>query len=364
MRATRLIVLLSFSAAACNSAGAPAVDYSSLLKSLDAVVVPETAKFATSAAALSTALAAIGSSTATIDASSLASAQTAWRAARLDWRHLDAVYFGPLLTLGVTDRIDATPADDGGIDGIVNGAQTIDATLIGTLGGPQKGFLGIEYLIFSASGNAAVLTSLTGTSGAPARRRALAAAMSVEVASSAQQLATAWSPSGGNYVAQVETAGTGSTVYSQQRGALDDYVGGAAYALELVVGVRLAGPLGRKTTGMPDPASDPTSGQRQRRGRHDGLARRRERALSRDGLLVDGASHELQLQHGGADRQHRLREEHHRNSGAFRDQRGERQRGGPERVHRLQDVEGQLEHRHLERARRDGRSRQRWRLAA
>jgi predicted lipoprotein len=259
MRATRLIVLLSFSAAACNSAGTPAVDYSALLKSLDAVVVPETAKFATSAAALSTALAAIGGSSASLDASSLATAQTAWRAARLDWRHLDATYFGPLLTLGLTDRIDATPADDSGIDGIVNGTQTIDATLIGTLGGPQKGFLGIEYLIFSASGNEAVLTSLTGTSGAPARRRALAAAMSVEVASSAQQLATAWSPSGGNYVAQVETAGMGSTTYSQQRGALDDYVGGAAYALELVVGVRLAGPLGRKTTGMPDPASDPTS---------------------------------------------------------------------------------------------------------
>jgi predicted lipoprotein len=141
---------------------------------------------------------------------------------------------------------------------VVNGSQTIDATLVASLVGQQKGFLGIEYLIFAQDSPSAALTQLTAadTGG---RRRALAAAMALELASSAQQLASAWSPSSGNYAGQVETAGMGSTAYSQQRGAVDDYVGGIAYALELVVGVRLAMPLGLKTTGTPDPSLDPTS---------------------------------------------------------------------------------------------------------
>jgi predicted lipoprotein len=236
------------------------MSYTALLKSLDGVVVPATATFATSATTLSATLATFGSASATVDASSLAAAQNAWRAARLDWRHLDAVTFGPVLTLGTSDRIDASPADGSGIDAIVNGTQTIDSALIANMNGYQKGFLGIEHLLFAASSNAAVLTSLTGTTGAPARRRALMAAMSVELASSAQQLATAWSPTGGDYVGQIETAGaTGNTTYAQQSAAVDDYVGGTAYALELVVGIRLASPLGLKTTGAPMPAADPTA---------------------------------------------------------------------------------------------------------
>jgi predicted lipoprotein len=61
------------------------------------------------------------------------------------------------------------------------------------------------------------------------------------------------------FVVQIETAGMGSTTYQQPRGALDDYVGAVANALDLVVGTRLAVALGRNTNGMPDPASDPTS---------------------------------------------------------------------------------------------------------
>jgi predicted lipoprotein len=83
--------------------------------------------------------------------------------------------------------------------------------------------------------------------------------MAVELASAAHQVADAWDPAQGNYAGQVETAGNGSTVYPIERGALDDYVGGVAYALELVVGIRLAGPLGTKTNNMPDPSVDPTS---------------------------------------------------------------------------------------------------------
>jgi predicted lipoprotein len=44
-----------------------------------------------------------------------------------------------------------------------------------------------------------------------------------------------------------------------QRAAVDNLVGGVSYALELVAGIRLAIPLGRKDAGTPMPSADPTS---------------------------------------------------------------------------------------------------------
>ncbi|HEX4462646.1 MAG TPA: imelysin family protein, partial [Polyangia bacterium] len=195
---------------------------------------------------------------ATPTADSLAATQTAWRAARAALRKLDALHFGPIATLGIGDRIDASPADDTSIDGIVAATTPIDSTFIGSLGDTSKGFLGVEYLLFSADGADAALARLVGD-GAPARRRTLLRAMCDEVAASAHALSDAWSDPTTGYALAITTAGAGSKVYPRQRGALDDLVGGSAYALEVVVGIRLAIPLGKKsTTGMPDPSADPT----------------------------------------------------------------------------------------------------------
>ena len=252
-----LIVLLVGSAtlAACNDTGTATADYAPLLAQLTSVAVPEHADLATKSDALDTAALALEANP---TSDTLAAAQTAWRAARAGLRKLDALHFGPISTLGIGDRIDASPADDSAIDGIVAATTSIDATLIGTLGGQSKGFLGVEYLLFSADGAPAALTRLQDPS-AGQRRRTLLRAMCDEIAASAHQLSTAWDPTTG-YAHQITTAGAGSTVYLRQRGALDDFVGGSAYALEVVVGIRLAMPLGKKSTsGTPDPSLDPTT---------------------------------------------------------------------------------------------------------
>jgi predicted lipoprotein len=115
----------------------------------------------------------------------------------------------------------------------------------------------MEYLIFSSDGDDAALADLQGD-GLPSRRRTLARLMGEEIAQSVHELEDAWSATGGDYAGMIERAGGDSTRYRSQRAAVDDYVGGVAYALELVVGVRLAAPLGRKGTGEPDPTQDPT----------------------------------------------------------------------------------------------------------
>lgn len=257
IRSLAILLAASLSFAACNDTGTQTADYGPLLAQLMTVAVPEHADFAAQSAMLDTAAMALEANP---SMPTLMAAQAQWRVARAALRKLDALHFGPISTLGIGDRIDASPADDSAIDAVVAGTQTIDATLIGsTLGDTSKGFLGVEYLLFSADGTAAALARLSGSDVASSRRRTLLRAMCDEIAASAQQLSTAWDPTTG-YAHQITTAGAGSTVYLRQRGALDDLVGGSAYALELVVGIRLAMPLGLKSAnGMPDASLDPTT---------------------------------------------------------------------------------------------------------
>lgn len=254
LAATLLPVLL---ASACgDDTGAAATDYTALLDHLTLnVAMPALQAAATSADSLATAVHAVATDA---NAQTLTTAQTAWRDARAKWRRLDAFHFGPVADDGISDRIDVAPAAPADIDAVIAGTQAIDVAYVGTLGGKSKGFLGLEYLLFAKGGSAAALTALQGD-GAAARRRALAAAVADEIAASAHALYDAWDPQKGGYATQVRTAGKTSTRYPRQRGAVDDYVGGVSYAVEWVVGFRLAWPLGRKSTGMPDPAQDFTA---------------------------------------------------------------------------------------------------------
>jgi len=241
---------------ACGNTDAPARDYGSLLASLsEQVILPEHRAFVSEADALSDAVQALVDDS---NADSLASARASWRATRKAYRILDALHFGPGYTLHVSERIDVAPAEPDGIEALAAGDAEITDSTISKAGGREKGFLGLEYLLFAGStADESVAPVLADDDFAP-RRRALALAMAHEIRKSAHQLADAWEPGVGGYVTQLETAGKGSTEYNNQRAAVDDMVGGVAYALEVIVGVRLATPLGRKSGGTPNPSLDPT----------------------------------------------------------------------------------------------------------
>ena len=241
MRHTFMLLLGGIGVAAAGAVGAcnedtgtgPA-DYGTLLQGLTTtVIVPEHNAFATSSDELASALRALE---ATPDADSLAKAQAAWRKARAAYRKLDALHFGPIADLGIAARIDLAPAKTADIDAILASTKPIDAALVGAAGGYSKGFLGIEYLIFSSKGAAAALALLQGDD-APSRRRTLARALGDEVAASAHQLDDAWAPGKGGYANEITGAGSTSARYPSQRAALDDIVGGIGFAFEVVVAV-------------------------------------------------------------------------------------------------------------------------------
>jgi len=242
----------------CGNTGAPARDYGELLDKLsEEVILPEHQAFVAQADALASSLQALVDSP---DADTLANAQVAWRAARKAYRTLDALHFGPGSTLHISERIDVAPAEPEGIEALVAGQAVITDSTVSKAGGHEKGFLGLEYLLFAelATDDASSLAPALAEDELAERRRALALAMAHEIAKSAHQLDDAWEPGAGGYVEQVRTAGAGSTAYKNQRAAVDAMVGGVAYALEMIVGVRLAEPLGRKSGGMPDSLRDIT----------------------------------------------------------------------------------------------------------
>jgi len=240
----------------CGNTDAPARDYGPLLGKLsEQVILPEHQAFVAQSEALVSAAQALLDSP---DSDSLAGAQEAWRAARKAYRVLDALHFGPGYSLHISERIDVAPADPEAIEALAEKGGVSDTT-VAQAGGHAKGFLGLEYLLFAETGGEADTKAPALTDdGRADQRRALALAMAHEIQKSARQLDDAWEPGAGSYVQQIETAGKGSTEYANQRAAVDDMVGGAAYALELIVGMRLATPLGRKTGAAPDPLLDPT----------------------------------------------------------------------------------------------------------
>lgn len=239
----------------CGNTDAPARDYGPLLETLSQqVILPQHQAFSTQADELVAAVQALVDSP---EQGSLGAARDHWRATRKSYRILDALHFGPDLTLHISERIDVAPAEPDGIEALASGDADITDSTIGRAGGHEKGFLGLEYLLFPASH--ADPAPVLADDGFAERRRALALAMAHEIQKSAHQMDDAWKPGLGGYVEQLESAGHGSSEYTSQRAAVDDMVGGAAYALEMIVGVRLAPPLGRKSsTGTPDPSLDPT----------------------------------------------------------------------------------------------------------
>jgi predicted lipoprotein len=243
----------------CGNTGTPAQNYGGVLEYVtEQVILPEHQDFVTQASALVVAAQALSDKP---SAKSLAAAQAAWRKTRKAWRTLDAVRIGPDLNDDLTAPIDGSPVDAPGIEAIVTGTGAVDDNAVANAGNKKKGFLGLEYLIFpDPSAVAGTPAPALADDDAAPRRRTFAVSMADEIKSYALSADNAWEPSGGNFAQQVELAGAGSTTYPTQRAAVDDLVGGgAAGALELIVGVRLALPLGRKNGGAPDPTQDPTS---------------------------------------------------------------------------------------------------------
>jgi hypothetical protein len=234
---------------ACQRSSSDSPDRAQILADVtQIVIVPSYEDAATKAGALATAVEKLA---ATPDTASLAAAQDAWRTARTAWKRTDAFLFGPADDLAVTGgAIDSGPADVTKIAALIAGTTPIDDATAGSLGGNQRGFVGLEALLFDpARTNDAIAAGFAGAAGSiEDRRRALATSVAHDLRARIEAVRDAWLPAKGDYAGALTRAGRGSKVYSAERNGIDELVNGLANASEVLIALRLAKPLGLDQT--------------------------------------------------------------------------------------------------------------------
>ncbi|MEM1094604.1 MAG: imelysin family protein [Bacteroidota bacterium] len=128
-------------------------------------------------------------------ASTLDDAQAAWLTMAKSWRHVAAFNLPGAVKRGLYhNRINSLPTRPDRLEEAVFDVRAKDVAFVQTKGSTTRGLPAIEYLIFDASGDGAVLDSLAGPNGAA--RRALARAIAQDVAGQSAALVEAWSPTG------------------------------------------------------------------------------------------------------------------------------------------------------------------------
>jgi len=212
------------------------------------VIVPSYEDAASKAGSLASAVERLAM---TPDTASLTAAQDAWRAARTAWKRTDAFLFGPADDLAITGgAIDSGPADVTKIEALIAGTAPVDDAAAGSLGGNQRGFVGLEALLFDpARPNDALVAGFAGAAGSKAeRRRTLATSMAHDLRQKIEAVRDAWLPARGDFAGTLTRAGRGSKLYTAERQGIDEIVNGLANASEVIISLRLAKPLGLDQT--------------------------------------------------------------------------------------------------------------------
>ncbi|MEO3407972.1 imelysin family protein [Mucilaginibacter sp. CAU 1740] len=143
------------------------------------------------------------------DDTKLAAARAAWKAARQPWEQAEGFLFGPVEDEDYDPTMDSWPLNRTDVDKILTSGTTLTFSYVDGLDGFSKGFHGIEYIIFGPGGRKAADIN--------ARQRDYLKYASQSLLATTTALRGSWSASGGNYAAQITTAGKGSTAFKTRK---------------------------------------------------------------------------------------------------------------------------------------------------
>ena len=183
------------------------------------IIVPSYQDLTTKTAALDASITAF---TTTPNATTLTAAQTAFKAAYFSWEACSEYQFGPAADLSLlTNVINVFPVDSTVIkSNISSGTYTID----GLANLKAQGFGGIDFLLFGAD-NATTLGRYTTDANATKAKKYLSD-ISGSIKTKAAAVSTAWSASGGNYLAKFIAAtgvNAGSSLSLLMNAFVQDY---------------------------------------------------------------------------------------------------------------------------------------------
>jgi predicted lipoprotein len=246
--ASLLLALAAMGQGGCEGPSTPPYDRAALLReTAEIVILPGYEAVEADASALTAATVALCASP-TLPA--LTGARDAWTTTFLDWQRTGAYQIGPTRDLNLGAEMAFWPTRPMTIEANLAAATEITPAWIDTLGAGGKGLYAIEYLLFGTADEATVLAQLTN-----ARRCAYLTALADHVERTTGLIVDAWSPSGGDYVGTLATAGDpDNDVYISQLGAISTLMTAILNQLLLTKLTKLGVPLGR-LDGLPQPGS-------------------------------------------------------------------------------------------------------------
>lgn len=174
-------------------------------------------------------------------AATLTAARQAYLTARLPWESTEAFAFGPVATQGLDEVIDTWPLNQVDLRNVLGSSAALTPAALRTLDGGLQGFHPIEYLLFGADGQKPLAAITT-------REYQFLSATAQNLHAATGQLLTAWLPTGGNFAAQLATAGPGNARYPSQKAAVQELVNGLISPADELGNSKIERPLAQQST--------------------------------------------------------------------------------------------------------------------
>ncbi|MBU2939067.1 imelysin [Lacinutrix sp. C3R15] len=241
--------LAGFTSCSDNDASSETTDpnasvYSEVLTDLSIDVITETYNsLYTNAVALETAAGnlTIG------DESALDAVKTAWQNTRAPWEKSEGFLYGPVDTDGIDPAIDSWPVDVNAIDNILSSNNEITSTLLES-NNEARGFHTIEYFVWGLEGNKTASELTT-------RELEYLVAATQNLKSKTQELYYGWLSSEGDFASNFVNAGESGSIYTSQKGALEEIVEGLVIIADEVANGKIEEPL-NGNNGGPKPEAE------------------------------------------------------------------------------------------------------------
>ncbi len=153
------------------------------------------------------------------NAANLEATRTAWRDMRSVWEQCEGFLLGPVSDDNYDPNMDTWPVDYHQLDSFIGNSPSFGVDVVQHLSQGLRGFHPLEFILWGKDG-AATADSIT------ARQKQYMVALSADLLNNATQLNNSWLATGGNFRAQVLTAGEGSTRFATRQDALLAIVAG------------------------------------------------------------------------------------------------------------------------------------------
>jgi uncharacterized protein len=158
-----------------------------------------------------------------------------WAQARRPWKRAEIFSFGPNTEhpQRFASQVNFWPSRPADVEaGVTSGKGSNSAAL----GASESGLPALDYLLFSADAETALLESI--------ERRQYVLRVTRELALDAQEVFTTWDPQQGGYYTQLTEAGRASDLYASLTDALQEMIRHAAFLLDAIELKKLQTPLG------------------------------------------------------------------------------------------------------------------------